>query len=119
MIFKAKNPIGLDIGSSTVKALQMKKTSRGVTLERFGMAEIFPSGQKKKDPEAVRQATVNAIKKALAAGIAPRVEVASFEQTKPYLDMGVEHFCIGWDLGIIAAWCREQGLGMKSLLNPG
>lgn len=68
MIFKAKTPIGLDIGSSTVKALQMRQTSRGVVLERFGMAEIFPSGQKKKDPEAVRHAKVQAIKKALAAG---------------------------------------------------
>ncbi|GAB4311006.1 MAG: type IV pilus assembly protein PilM [Candidatus Sumerlaeia bacterium] len=68
MLFKPRTPIGLDIGSSTVKALQMRQTSRGVVLERFGMAEIFPSGQKKKDPEAVRQAKVQAIKKALAAG---------------------------------------------------
>jgi len=57
------------------------------------------------------------IEMALKKGVAPRVEVGSFEQTKSYLEMGVRHFCIGWDLRIIFEWCHRQAKGMKELLS--
>jgi 2-keto-3-deoxy-L-rhamnonate aldolase RhmA len=41
---------------------------------------------------------------------------ATFKQAKQYVDMGVRHFCIGWDLGIIFGWCFEQAKGMQELL---
>ena len=56
------------------------------------------------------------IELALKKGVAPRVEIASFEQAKPYLDAGVRHFCIGWDVVTIFAWCKRQEKGMKELL---
>ena len=56
------------------------------------------------------------IETALKKGIYPRVEVGSFEQAKPFLDMGVRHFCIGWDIVTIAGWCRTQAEGMQKLL---
>jgi 2-keto-3-deoxy-L-rhamnonate aldolase RhmA len=91
----------------------------GVDMVQFGPADYSISvglpGQSRSDE--VQKAHRTMIEMALEAGVAPRVEVASFEQTKPFLDMGVQHFCIGWDLGIIAAWCRDQGQGMKKLLS--
>jgi type IV pilus assembly protein PilM len=38
----AKNCIGLDIGSSSIKAVQLKKGKRSVTLQAFGMEPLMP-----------------------------------------------------------------------------
>ena len=55
---------------------------------------------------------------ALKKGVAPRVEIGSFEQAKAYMDIGVRHFCIGWDVGTIFGWCQQQAKGMKELMAP-
>ena len=39
---KAQNAIGLDIGSSSIKLVQVKKTRRGLALENFAMAPLPP-----------------------------------------------------------------------------
>lgn len=56
------------------------------------------------------------IELALRKGVHPRVEVLSFEKAKEYVDMGVRHFCVGWDLSIIYEWCRQNGEKMRELL---
>ncbi len=56
------------------------------------------------------------IEMALKKGVAPRVEINSFEQAKPFLDMGVKHFCVGWDIRIIYEWSKAQGAAMRKLL---
>lgn len=56
------------------------------------------------------------VEKALAAGVHPRIEIGSFTQAQKWLDMGVQHFCIGWDIRTIYAWCKEQGAAMRELL---
>ena len=57
------------------------------------------------------------IELALKKGVHPRVEIDSFEQAKEYIGMGVRHFCIGFDLGIIYQWCQQNGVGMRKLLS--
>lgn len=57
------------------------------------------------------------IAQALAAGVQPRVEIASADQAKRYLDLGVRHFCVGWDLRTISTWCREQSEAMSAVLD--
>ena len=56
------------------------------------------------------------IELALEKNVAPRVELRSFEQTKPFIDMGVRHFCIGWDVRTIFEWCEKQSEGMRDIL---
>lgn len=56
------------------------------------------------------------IEKALKKGVAARVEINSFEQAKPFIEMGVKHFCIGWDLRMVYDWCKTQGPAMRHLL---
>lgn len=68
--------------------------------------------------DEVQKAHRQVIDTALKKGVAPRVEVGSFEQAEPYIKMGARHFCIGWDTGVLAQWCRGQAEGMKGLL-PG
>lgn len=64
-LFKSKPTIGLDIGSRMVKVVQLKKNGTQIELEKFGVAEIYPDGEKPKNPEVQKQATVEAIKLAL------------------------------------------------------
>ncbi len=64
----------------------------------------------------VRHVERDMIELALKKGVHPRVEIDSFEEAKEYIDMGVRHFCIGIDLGIIYQWCQQNGEGMRELL---
>lgn len=91
---------------------------KGVDMVQFGPADysisIGKPGQVR--DQDVQKAHQLMIETALKKGIAPRVEISSFEQAKPFVEMGVRHFCIGWDTGIIFQWCRQQGQAMRDLL---
>ena len=91
---------------------------KGVDMVQFGPGDysisIGKPGQRQ-DPE-VQKAQRDMIELALKKGVAPRVEIASFEQAKPYVEMGVRHFCIGHDLRVIYGWCQQQAEGMRELL---
>ncbi len=91
---------------------------KGVDMVQFGPGDysitIGKPGQRQ-DPE-IQKAERDMIELALKKGVNPRVEIASFEQAKPYLDMGVRHFCIGMDLKVIYEWCQQQAAGMRQLL---
>ena len=54
---------------------------------------------------------------ALKKGLHPRIELADINRAAPYLEMGVKHFCIGWDVRILHDWWRANGEGMRAILN--
>ena len=56
------------------------------------------------------------IEKALKKGVAPRVEISTVDQAEPYIEMGVKHFCMGWDVDIMSAWCKNQGTALRGLV---
>jgi 4-hydroxy-2-oxoheptanedioate aldolase len=89
---------------------------KGVDMVQFGPVDYSISIGKPGKTAEVQDTHKYMIEMALKKGVAPRVEIAGFEQAKPYLDMGVRHFCIGWDTSIIAQWCRQQAEGMAKLL---
>ncbi|MBW2091867.1 MAG: 2,4-dihydroxyhept-2-ene-1,7-dioic acid aldolase [Deltaproteobacteria bacterium] len=92
---------------------------KGVDMVQFGPADYSISIGKPGQggsPE-VQQAHRDMIETALKKGVAPRVEIGSFEQAKPFVEMGVRHFCIGWDLAVLFGWCRQQAKGMQELLS--
>lgn len=68
MALNPKKTVGLDIGSSVVKAVQLRKVGRTVELEKFGMAEIYPGLDKKAAGVNRREARIDAIRQALADG---------------------------------------------------
>ncbi len=96
---------------SAVENLEAILSVRGVDMVQFGPADYSMSigipGQW--NHPRVQEAHRYMIETALKKGIAPRVEVADFKDAGPYLQMGVKHFCIGWDVDIIFKYCREQG----------
>lgn len=68
MFFGSKAAVGLDIGTSCVKAVQLRVVGKtNIELERFGMAEIPASGNRKPGSPELHQAKVDAVKRALSA----------------------------------------------------
>jgi 4-hydroxy-2-oxoheptanedioate aldolase len=49
-------------------------------------------------------------------GVPPRAEIASVDQAKYYLDLGVRHFNIGMDLTILFSWWKTNGDELKKTL---
>ena len=90
----------------------------GVDMVQFGPADYSMSvglaGQWE-HPKVV-EAERRMIKTALALGIAPRVEISRPAQAKPYLDLGVSHFCMGWDVEILFDWFKREGETMRKIL---
>ncbi len=56
------------------------------------------------------------IETALRKGIHPRAEISEPEEAARYLKMGVKHFCMGWDVGILHDYWRGRGEAMAGLL---
>jgi 2-keto-3-deoxy-L-rhamnonate aldolase RhmA len=90
----------------------------GVDMVQFGPVDYSISVGKPgqvQSPE-VQEAHEHMIEMALKMDVAPRVEIGDFEQAGPFVELGVRHFCIGWDTNIIAQWCQQQAHGMTGLL---
>lgn len=90
----------------------------GVDMVQFGPSDYSMSigvpGQN--DHPDVRKAERYTIETALKMGIHPRVEIESWEEAEPYLEMGVKDFCIGTDIDTIYNYCKEQGGALAKAL---
>lgn len=93
----------------------------GIDMIQFGPADYAMSIGKPGNwthPE-VQAAERKAIETALAKGIAPRVELADPTQGAKYIEMGVKHFCIGWDASILHQWWKANGEAMRGMVAGG
>ena len=90
----------------------------GIDMVQFGASDFSMSigltGQAN-HPDVVA-AEKKTIEMALKKGLHPRVELRDPSQAAKYLDMGVKHFCIGWDVRILADWWDTKGAEMRGLL---
>ena len=64
----------------------------------------------------VRKAEQKTIETALKKGIHPRAEISEPSEADRFLEMGVKHFCIGWDVDILHSYWRNRGQAMQDLL---
>jgi 2-keto-3-deoxy-L-rhamnonate aldolase RhmA len=96
---------------SAIENLEAILSVGGIDMVQFGPADYSMSigipGQR--NHPRVKEAERYTIETALKKGIAPRVELGDFKDANPYLQMGVKHFCIGWDVSILYKYCKEQG----------
>jgi 2-keto-3-deoxy-L-rhamnonate aldolase RhmA len=53
------------------------------------------------------------IETALKKGIHPRVEIGDPAEAARYIEMGVKHFCMGWDVNILHGWWSANGERMR------
>ncbi len=90
----------------------------GLDMVQFGASDFSMSigltGQAN-HPDVVA-AEKKTIETALKKGLHPRVELRDPSQAAKYLDMGVKHFCIGWDVRILADWWDTKGAEMRGML---
>ena len=91
---------------------------KGVDMVQFGPNDYSVSIGKPGQAGApeVQAAQKEMIKMALQKGIAPRVEMGTPEQAKPWMELGVRHFCMGHDTATLSEWCKTQGAGLRKLL---
>jgi len=65
----------------------------------------------------VQRAERQTIETALEKGLHPRAEISEPSQAARFLEMGVKHFCIGWDVTILHAWWKTSGAEMRTILS--
>lgn len=91
---------------------------KGIDMVQFGPADFAMSigmpGQM--THPRVREAEEYVIQMCLRKGIHPRAEITYPSQAERYLNLGVKHFCIGWDVSILYSWWKENGTAMRDLL---
>ncbi len=96
---------------SAVEDLEAILSVKGVDMVQFGPADYSMSigipGQW--THPRVKETERYVIETALKRDVVPRVELMDFKDAEPYLQMGVKHFCIGWDVLIVYRYCQEQG----------
>ena len=104
--------------ASAVDNVEAMLSVKGVDMVQFGPADYSLSigipGQW--EHPRVREAEMHVIKTALRLGVAPRVEIDRPEQARSYLDMGVRHFCMGWDVGILMEWFKAEGTALRAMV---
>jgi 2-keto-3-deoxy-L-rhamnonate aldolase RhmA len=90
----------------------------GLDMVQFGASDYSMSmgltGQR--NHPAIKKAERDTIELALKKGLHPRVELRDIKEAAPYLEMGVKHFCIGWDVRILYDWWQANGAGMRGML---
>jgi 4-hydroxy-2-oxoheptanedioate aldolase len=90
---------------------------KGVDMAQWGPADYSLSRGK---PQLMFEDDIFPIEekiilKCIEYNIAPRAEISDVEQAKRYIDMGVRHFCIGWDRFILQAGLIKMGEGLRKL----
>ena len=90
----------------------------GIDMVQFGASDFSMSIGKpaQYSDREVLEAETHVIRTALKKGKNPRVELRDPSQAEKYLAMGVKHFCIGWDVRILADWWDAKGAEMRKML---
>lgn len=106
-----------NIALDNIDSILTRAREKGVDLTQWGPSDFgFSRGQPglSSTPE-IRPFEELVIKKSLEYGIAPRIEIGSVEQAKRYVDLGVRHFCIGWDRFIYRTALANLGEGIRKI----
>ncbi|MDP2329795.1 MAG: aldolase/citrate lyase family protein [Reyranella sp.] len=103
---------------SCVEDLDRILSVPGIDMVQFGASDFSMSiGKTGQYSDAeVLAAEKKTIETALRMGLHPRVELRDPSQAGKYLEMGVKHFCIGWDVRILADWWDTKGAEMRGML---
>ena len=96
-------------------------------MRRNRLRELLPAGRPSLGTHVhsawshprVIEAERHVIKTALRLGIAARAEISHPSEAKPYLDLGVRHFCMGWDVSVLFDYFKTEGGALRDLLGAG
>jgi 2-keto-3-deoxy-L-rhamnonate aldolase RhmA len=90
----------------------------GIDMVQFGPADYAMSIGRAGEwtHSDVLKAERLTIETAVKKGLHPRVEISETTEAERYLEMGIKHFCIGWDVDILHTIWRTCGEAMHDLL---
>jgi len=90
----------------------------GIDMVQWGPADYAMSIGRPGEVTApeVRAVERKVIEMCLEAGVPPRAEISSVQQAAYYLDLGVRHFCFGYDLRVLQQVLGTGGEEMRALL---
>lgn len=90
----------------------------GVDMIQWGPADYSMSIGRpgERNLPEVKAVERKVIETALKMGVPPRAEIHSVDQARYYLDLGVRHFCIGWDIRILYDWWKTNGEDLRKVI---
>lgn len=90
----------------------------GVDMVQFGPSDYAMNcGWNFSEHKAeVRDVEKRMIEIALEKGVAPRCEIDHAEQAKPYMALGVKHFCLGDELRNNMVYWNTEGAALRSVV---
>ena len=99
-------------------AILQEARDKGVDMNQWGPADF---GFSRGNPSLMFTPEIQpfeelVIKKSIEYGVPPRIEIADVEQAKRYVQLGVRHFCIGWDRFIYQAALMKTGEGIRKIV---
>ena len=105
--------------ASAVDHLDEILAVKGVDMVTFGPCDYSMSIGLAGQPlhPKVKEAERKTIETALKMQITPRAEIDTLEQAKYYIDLGVRHLCIGWDVVILREWWKKNGEALRKLVS--
>jgi 4-hydroxy-2-oxoheptanedioate aldolase len=103
----------------TVDTLEDVLSVKGVDMVQWGGSDysmgIGRAGERYSSPE-LRVVERRVFETAIKLGVPPRAEVATANQAKYFLDMGVRHLSVGTDITILHQWRKSQGEDLRKAL---
>ena len=91
----------------------------GFDMTQWGPADFgFSKGPGSVTGTEMREYEELVIGKSIEFEVPPRIEIGEVEQARRYIDLGVRHFCIGWDRFIFRQALGDLGTGLRKLLDP-
>jgi 4-hydroxy-2-oxoheptanedioate aldolase len=90
----------------------------GIDMVQWGGADYSMSAGRagqRRSPE-IKAVERRVFETCLRAGVPPRVEIATPEEAKPYMDMGVRHFSLGSELNILYAWWSDNAAKLREMI---
>src|SRR6266436_6472014 len=102
----------------TVDTLEDVLSVKGVDMVQWGGSDysmgIGRAGERYSRELRVVERRV--FETAIKMGVPPRAEIATADQAKYFLDMGVRHFSVGTDITILHQWWKSQGEDLRKAL---
>ena len=108
-----------NVAVDNLDAILERAKEKGVDMTQWGPADFsFSRGEPKlQGSNEIRKFEELVISKSIEYGVPPRIEIGAVEQAQRYIDLGVRHFCIGWDRFIFRQALGGLGEGMRKLLD--
>ena len=101
-----------------VESLEEILSVEGIDMVQWGPADYTMSIGRpgtRAEPEA-KAVERRVFETAIRMGVPPRAEINSPDEAKYYLDMGVQHFSLGTDIGILYSWLKSNGDSLRKVV---